>query len=128
MAKMIWYDEAIEFPDKPPYHIVGIEGSVENNKLSINVVMYGGGDIQVEYYSKIIDIPQDNLENDKLQEQYAGKIARIKESMGSSWVNWMQDFQRRVRLQSGEKAYYDFQARGWFYAPSGPPSGTQPAQ
>ena len=53
--RFIWYEEALEFPNKPVFHIVGIEGRVEDNKLGIYVLMFGGGDVEAEYFSKIFD-------------------------------------------------------------------------
>ena len=126
--KFIWYEEALEFADKPHYHIVGIEGRVENNKLGIFVMMFGGGDVEVEYFSKIVDVRQDELDAEILQEQFLGKVARIKQAIGSSWLTWMQDYQKRLRQQTGQKVYYDFQQRGWFSAPSEPSLESAPAQ
>ncbi len=124
--RFIWFEEAIEFPDKPHYHIVGIEGRVENNKLGVFVMMFGGGDVEVEYYGKILDNKFDDLNADTLQEQFMGKVVKVRQSMGNSWLNWLQDFQKRLRQQTGKKVYYDFQQQGWFETPSEPPSAPAP--
>ena len=118
--RFIWYEEALEFPNKPVFHIVGIEGRVEDNKLGIYVLMFGGGDVEAEYFSKIIDTKYGDLNAEAIQEQFLGKIARIKQAIGSDWLIWLQDFQKRLRQQTGKKVYYDFQLNGWYAAPSEP--------
>ena len=120
---LVWFDRAENFSDQPENFIVGLEGRFDSTsrKVSLHLMMFGGGDVEIELWSKSAGSSmqaEDDIDPNDIYGKYSGKVAASIEELPKSFPDLLALFQKKLTEQAGHPVYFDLTERKWFASAS----------